>query len=62
MYFRPIFHVKNITFNWPKYGIMRDQQCNSIEELRGRMRFEQLPDPETCERIRYMRTLQKWSS
>ncbi len=40
---------------------MQDQQCNSIEELRGRKRFEQLPDPETCERIRYMRTLQKWS-
>ncbi len=41
---------------------MREHQCNSIEELRGRMRFDQLPDPETCERIRYMRTLQKWSA
>jgi dihydroorotate dehydrogenase (fumarate) len=41
---------------------MREQNCNSIEELRGRTRFEQLPDPETCERIRYMRTLQKWPS
>ncbi len=39
---------------------MREQECNSIEELRGRMRFDQMPDPETCERLRYMRTLQKW--
>ncbi len=39
---------------------MREQECNSIEELRGRMRFDQMPDPETCERLRYMRALQQW--
>ena len=41
---------------------MRDQQCQSIEELRGRLRFDQMPDPETCERVRYMRALQQWQA
>lgn len=41
---------------------MGQQQCQSIEELRGRMRFDQMPDPETCERVRYMRALQQWQT
>lgn len=38
---------------------MEEHRCDSIEDLRSRSRFEQMPDPEACERIRYMHALQR---
>ena len=38
---------------------MEEHQCQSIEELRRRVRFDQMPDPEACERIRYIHALQR---
>ena len=39
---------------------MLQQHCQSIDDLRRVTRFDRVPDPETCERLRYMRALQHW--